>query len=146
MSEVKFFQHVSHLSLLHTLRGYMSCVPMLKYLWESALREQPLPVAPIHSGMKNSLYPFSKNPIPTLYSFTVKLPNKRGTVNSPMHVRVFTCCFSDHDRCALILTFCRPPYGDFSPGNLAKVTDSIQFNLFDEIIVDLLQVLRCLEK
>ena len=34
----------------------------------------------------------------------------------------------------------RPPYGDFSPANLAKVTDSIQLNLFDELTVDLLQV------
>ncbi|CAI8044918.1 Coiled-coil and C2 domain-containing protein 2A [Geodia barretti] len=32
-----------------------------------------------------------------------------------------------------------PPFGDFSPSNLAKVTDSIQFNLFDEITIDLLQ-------
>jgi coiled-coil and C2 domain-containing protein 2A len=32
-----------------------------------------------------------------------------------------------------------PPKNDFSPGNLARVTDCIQFNLFDELTVDLLQ-------
>ena len=33
-----------------------------------------------------------------------------------------------------------PPGDDFSPVNLQKVSDEIRFDLYDEVVVDLLQV------
>lgn len=38
--------------------------------------------------------------------------------------------------------FSRPPNDDYSPANLQTVNDVIYLNVFDEVVVDILQVTR----
>lgn len=44
----------------------------------------------------------------------------------------------------MFILFYRAPNDDFSPSNLQTVNDSIFLNLFDEVVVDIQQVISAL--